>query len=133
MKSQKKDNFRKSKIWEAAVPWWAPFFTKERANERVLKIWGANNALLILYHDYLGALGICIITCAVSKGLQSSVNSKLLDAKFSFYETWESVYTVHSMIRWNLTSKKFPTETEYGVWKLLSCSFTNQSQKNPFP
>ena len=29
--------------------------------------------------------------------------------------------------------KKIPTETEYGVWKLLSCSFTYQSQKNPFP
>ena len=59
----------------------------------------------------------------------------------------------HSMMRWNLTSKKFPTETEYGhimmswnlnskksstpteygVWKLLSCIFTYQSQKNPFP
>ena len=39
----------------------------------------------------------------------------------------------HSMMSWNLTSKKFPTETEYGIWKLLSCSFTNQSQKNPFP
>ena len=32
------------------------------------------------------------------------------------------------MMSWNLTSKKFPTETEYGVWKLLSYSFTNQSQ-----
>ena len=25
----------------------------------------------------------------------------------------------HSIMRWNLTSKKFPTETEYGVWKLI--------------
>ena len=38
----------------------------------------------------------------------------------------------HSMMSWNLTSKKFPTETEYGVWKLLSCSFTYQSQKIRF-
>ena len=36
----------------------------------------------------------------------------------------------HSMMSWNLTSKKFPTETEYGVWKLLSSSFTYQSQKS---
>ena len=43
------------------------------------------------------------------------------------------IYLLHSMMSCNLTSKKFPTETEYGVWKLLSCSFTNQSQKNPFP
>ena len=41
-----------------------------------------------------------------------------------------SMYSVHSMMSWNLTSKKFPTETEYGVWKLLSCSFSNQSKKN---
>ena len=38
----------------------------------------------------------------------------------------------HSMMRWNLTSKKFPTETEYGVWKLILCSFTYQSQTNLF-
>ena len=38
----------------------------------------------------------------------------------------------HSRMRWNLTSKKFPTETEYGVWKLILCSFTYQSQKNLF-
>ena len=30
----------------------------------------------------------------------------------------------HRMMRWNLTSKKTTTETEYEVWKLLSCSFT---------
>ena len=29
--------------------------------------------------------------------------------------------------------KKSSTESEYGVWKLLSCSFTYQSQNNPFP
>ena len=40
---------------------------------------------------------------------------------------------LHSMMSWNLTSKKSSTPTEYGVWKLLSCSFTNQSKKNPFP
>ena len=40
--------------------------------------------------------------------------------------------TLHSMMRWNLTSKKIPTETEYGVWKLIVCSFTYQSKKNPF-
>ena len=34
---------------------------------------------------------------------------------------------------WNLTSKKSSTETKYGVWKLLSCSFTYQSKKNPIP
>ena len=39
----------------------------------------------------------------------------------------------HRMMRWNLTSKKPTTETEYEVWKLLSCSFTYHSQKNPFP
>ena len=38
-----------------------------------------------------------------------------------------------SMMSCNLTSKKFSTETEYGVWKLLSCSFTYQSKKNPIP
>ena len=38
----------------------------------------------------------------------------------------------HSMMSCNLTSKKFPTETEYGVWKLLSYSFTYQSQKIRF-
>ena len=36
----------------------------------------------------------------------------------------------HSMMSWNLTSKKSSTEMEYGVWKLLPCSFTYQSQKN---
>ena len=36
----------------------------------------------------------------------------------------------HSMMSWNLTSRKFPTETECEVWKLLPCSFTNQSKKN---
>ena len=40
---------------------------------------------------------------------------------------------MHSMMRWNLTSKKTTTETEYEVWKLLSCSFTYHSKKNPFP
>ena len=37
---------------------------------------------------------------------------------------------VHSMMSWNLTSKKTSTETEYWVWKLLSCSFTYQSKKS---
>ena len=41
--------------------------------------------------------------------------------------------SMHSMMWWNLTSKKFPTETECGVWKLILCSFTYQSQKNPIP
>ena len=41
--------------------------------------------------------------------------------------------TTHSMMRWNLTSKKLSTPTEYGVWKLILCSFTYQSQKNPIP
>ena len=40
--------------------------------------------------------------------------------------------STHSMMSWNLTSKKFPTETEYEVWKLLSCSFTYQSKKIRF-
>ena len=39
-------------------------------------------------------------------------------------------YTASTSWRWNLTSKKSSTETEYRVWKLLSCSFTYQSQKN---
>ena len=38
----------------------------------------------------------------------------------------------HSMMSWNPTSKKSSTETEYGVWELLSCSFTKQSQKISF-
>ena len=40
---------------------------------------------------------------------------------------------MHSMMRWNLTSKKFSTPMKYGVWKLILCSFTYQSQKNPIP
>ena len=36
------------------------------------------------------------------------------------------------LIRWNLASKKSSTETEYGVRKLLSCSFTYQSKKIRF-
>ena len=47
-------------------------------------------------------------------------------------EARRSMEGTHRLMRWNLTSKKFPTETEYGVWKLIVCSFTYQSQKNPF-
>ena len=36
--------------------------------------------------------------------------------------------TQHDELESNL--KKSSTPTEYGVWKLLSCSFTIQSQKN---
>ena len=46
--------------------------------------------------------------------------------------TWKVVHATHSMMSWNLTLKKSSTETEYGVWKLLSCSFTYQSQKIRF-
>ena len=38
-------------------------------------------------------------------------------------------FPMNSIMRWNLTSKKFHTETEYGVWKLLSCRFIYQSEK----
>ena len=31
------------------------------------------------------------------------------------------------MMSWNLTSKKIPTETEYEVWKLLSCTVSNKN------
>ena len=37
----------------------------------------------------------------------------------------------HDEVEPNL--KKFSTPTEYGVWKLILCSFTYQSQKNLFP
>ena len=37
----------------------------------------------------------------------------------------------HDEVEPNL--KKIPTPTEYGVWKLILCSFTYQSQKNPIP
>ena len=43
----------------------------------------------------------------------------------------EVMQPTHSMMSWNLSSKKSSTETEYGVWKLFSCSFTKQSKKNP--
>ena len=45
----------------------------------------------------------------------------------------QSEYVIHSMMSWNLTSKKSSTPMEYGVWMLVSCIFTYQSQKNPFP
>ena len=66
-------------------------------------------------------------------GASKQLTRKLIEANFS--KIW--IYRIfsiirHSMMRWNLTSKKFPTDTEYGVWKLILCSFTYQSQKNPF-
>ena len=51
-----------------------------------------------------------------------------VSAKHIFME----LKTDHSMMRWNLTSKKFSTETEYGVWKLFLCSFAYQSKKIRF-
>ena len=41
----------------------------------------------------------------------------------------ELTHAQHDELESNL--KKFPTETEYGVWKLILCSLTYQSQKDP--
>ena len=46
--------------------------------------------------------------------------------------TFLLVYVIHRLMRWNLTSKKKTIETEYEVWKLLSCSFTYHSKKIRF-
>ena len=51
---------------------------------------------------------------------------------FVYCQSWISQNPVQSMMSWNLTSKKSSTDTEHGVWKLLSCSFTYQSEKIRF-
>ena len=71
-------------------------------------------------------------------GVESAIFSNMPTGPVDIYKVKPSesnllVTIENNMMSWNLTSKKSSTPTEYGVWKLLSCSFTNQSQKNPFP
>ena len=101
---------------------------------RRLKMVGYNFMNII---QIINNSSILFIRCTVHFVTTSitSIKSLMLYVKVCDYRAHRapaSIVTDHTMMSWNLTSKKCSTETEYGVWKLLSCSFTYQSKKIRF-
>ena len=92
--------------------------------------WALQNLIYTLYLTLSTAYATCLqhinlneVTTLVFMFQTSIV---YFAAKITFFCS-----TQHDKLQPNL--KQSSTETEYEVWKLLSCSFTYQSQKNPIP